>query len=132
MTTIMIVDDSATFLMRMSSILIDNGFDVACATDGQDALHKVGSVDPDLIITDLNMPVMDGMTFIKQARRTPGLRFTPMLMLTSASEEAKRREAKAAGAAGWLVKPVSTDELFAVICQMVVGARPGVRLDHRA
>ncbi|HEX2808735.1 MAG TPA: response regulator, partial [Kineosporiaceae bacterium] len=129
MTTIMIVDDSATFLMSMSSILIDNGFEVACATDGQDALDKVASVGPDLIITDLNMPVMDGLTFIKQARRTPGLRFTPMLMLTSSSQESKRQEARAAGAAGWLVKPISTDELLAVICQVVVGVQLGARLD---
>jgi two-component system, chemotaxis family, chemotaxis protein CheY len=131
MTTIMIVDDSATFLMSMSSILIDNGFEVACATDGQDALDKVASVGPDLIITDLNMSVMDGLTFIKQASRTPGLRFTPMLMLTSSSQESKRQEARAAGAAGWLVKPISTDELLAVICQVVVGVQLGARLDQR-
>jgi two-component system chemotaxis response regulator CheY len=111
--------------------LIDNGFEVACATDGQDALDKVASVGPDLIITDLNMPVMDGLTFIKQARRTPGLRFTPMLMLTSSSQESKRQEARAAGAAGWLVKPISTDELLAVICQVVVGVQLGARLDQR-
>jgi len=131
MTTIMLVDDSATFLMSMSSILTDNGFDVSCATDGQDALDKVGAVKPNLIITDLNMPVIDGMTFIRQARRTPGLRFTPMLMLTNESEPEKQQEAKAAGAAGWLVKPITTDELLAVICQVVVGVQLGVRLDHR-
>jgi two-component system chemotaxis response regulator CheY len=103
MTTIMLVDDSATFLMSMSTILTENGFDVTCATDGQDALDKVMAVKPNLIITDLNMPVMGGITFIKQARRTAGLRFTPMLMLTSESQDAVRQEAKAAGAAGWLV-----------------------------
>jgi two-component system chemotaxis response regulator CheY len=102
MTTIMLVDDSATFLLDMSMILTDNGFDVACATDGQDALDKVGAVKPNLIITDLNMPVMDSWTFIRQARPAPGLRFTPMLMLTSESEHGKQLEAKAAGAAGWL------------------------------
>ena len=131
MTTIMLVDDSATFLLNMSTILTDHGFDVSCAVDGQDALDKVAAFRPNLIITDLNMPVMDGMTFIKQARRTPGLRFTPMLMLTNESEQEKQQEAKAAGATGWLVKPISTDELLAVICQVVVGVQLGARLDHR-
>src|SRR5664279_484635 len=131
MTTIMLVDDSATFLLNMSTILTDHGFDVACAVDGQDALDKVADFGPNLIITDLNMPVMDGLTFIKKARTAPGLRFTPMLMLTSESETGKQLEAKAAGATGRLVKPISTDELRAVIWQVVVGVQLGVRLDHR-
>jgi two-component system chemotaxis response regulator CheY len=132
MTTIMLVDDSSTFLLSMSTILTDNGFDVACAVDGQDALDKVGTIRPNLIITDLNMPVMDGLTFIRQARTAPGLRFTPMLMLTGESEHSKQLEAKASGATGWLVKPITTDELLAVICQVVVGVQLGDRLDHRS
>jgi two-component system chemotaxis response regulator CheY len=132
MTKIMIVDDSATFLMSMSTILTDNGFEVACAVDGQDALDMIDAFHPNLIITDLHMPVMDGLTFMKQARKAPGLRFTPMLMLTTSSERAVQAEAEAAGAAGWLIKPITTDELLAVICQVVVGVQLGARLDHRS
>ena len=121
MTTILIVDDSATILMSMSAILKKNGFDVVTAGDGQDALLKVGSARPNLIISDLNMPRMDGMTFLKEVRKAPGQRFTPILMLTTESEPAKRQEAKAAGATGWLVKPVAPEALLTVIRQVLPG-----------
>jgi two-component system chemotaxis response regulator CheY len=122
LTTILIVDDSATILMSMSAILKKSGFEVATATDGQDAMAKVGSVRPNLIISDLNMPRMDGMTFLKAVRKAPGQRFTPILMLTTESEPAKRAEAKAAGATGWLVKPVTPEGLLTVIRQVLPGA----------
>jgi len=122
MTTVMLVDDSATILMAMSAILTKHGFTVATATDGTDAMAKVGSVRPNLIISDLNMPKMDGITFVKEVRKAPGMRFTPILMLTTESEVTKRQEAKAAGATGWLVKPVSPDDLLKVIRQVVPGA----------
>jgi two-component system chemotaxis response regulator CheY len=122
LTTILIVDDSATILMSMSAILKKSGFEVATATDGQDAMAKVGSVRPNLIISDLNMPRMDGMTFLKEVRKTPGQRFTPILMLTTESEPAKRQEAKAAGATGWLVKPVTPEGLLTVIRQVLPGS----------
>lgn len=122
MTKVMLVDDSATILMSMSAILKKEGFQVATATDGQDALGKVGAEKPDLIISDLNMPRMDGMTFIKEVRKAPGMRFTPILMLTTESDQTKRAEAKAAGATGWLVKPVQGDALLQVIRQVVPGA----------
>jgi two-component system chemotaxis response regulator CheY len=121
LTTILIVDDSATILMSMSAILKKNGFDVVTAGDGQDALLKVGSARPNLIISDLNMPRMDGMTFLKEVRKAPGQRFTPILMLTTESEPAKRQEAKAAGATGWLVKPVAPEALLTVIRQVLPG-----------
>jgi len=122
MTTIMIVDDSPTTLMSMSAILTKDGFRVITAVDGQDALTKVGKDRPDLIITDYNMPKMDGMVFIKEARKVSGLRFTPILMLTTESDPAKRGEAKAAGATGWLVKPVNPDALMTVIRKVLPGA----------
>ncbi|HEX2808733.1 MAG TPA: response regulator [Kineosporiaceae bacterium] len=121
MTTILLVDDSATILMSMSAILKKSGFDVVTAGDGQDALVKVGSARPNLIISDLNMPRMDGLTFIKEVRKAPGQRFTPILMLTTESEPAKRQEAKAAGATGWLVKPVTPEALLTVIRQVLPG-----------
>jgi two-component system chemotaxis response regulator CheY len=122
MTTIMLVDDSVTILMSVSAILTKHGFTVATATDGQDALAKVGQVRPNLIISDLNMPRMDGLTFIKEVRGVAGMRFTPILMLTTESEQKKRQEAKAAGATGWLVKPVTPDALVNVIHQVLPGA----------
>lgn len=121
MTEIMLVDDSATILMSMSMVLTKSGFTVSTATDGQDALSKVVQLKPNLIISDLNMPRMDGMTFLKQVRRLPGMRFVPILMLTTESELAKRQEAKAAGATGWLVKPVASADLVKVIHQVLPG-----------
>jgi two-component system, chemotaxis family, chemotaxis protein CheY len=121
-TMVLLVDDSPTILMSMSAILKKNGFDVATAVDGQDALAKVLSVKPNLIISDLNMPRMDGITFVKGARKLPGVRFTPILILTTESEMSKRQEAKAAGATGWLVKPVTPQDLLKVIRQVVPGA----------
>lgn len=122
MTTVMLVDDSPTMVMSLSAILTKNGMSVVSAKDGREALGRVAAARPNLIITDLNMPVMDGMTFIKEVRKLPGLRFTPILMLTTESEAAKRQEAKAAGATGWLVKPVDADDLLQVIRHVVPGA----------
>lgn len=118
----MLVDDSATILMSMSAVLTKQGFEVTTASHGADALGKLRSARPDLIISDLNMPTMDGMTFVREARKLPGVRFTPILMLTTESEPAKRQEARAAGATGWLVKPVSSDALLTVIRQVLPGA----------
>ena len=122
MTTVMLVDDSRTVLMSMSAILTKSGFDVVTASDGSDALAKLDAARPNLIISDLNMPTMDGLEFVREARKRPAVRFTPILMLTTESAQAKRAEAKAAGATGWLVKPVGPDELIAVIRQVVPGA----------
>ena len=122
MTTVMLVDDSPTILMSMSSVLTKSGYTVATAKDGQDAMAQVATVKPNLIISDLNMPRMDGMTFIKEVRKLPGMRFTPILLLTTESEPAKRQEAKAAGATGWLVKPIGADSLLKVIREVIPGA----------
>jgi two-component system chemotaxis response regulator CheY len=118
----MLVDDSATMLASLVAMLTRSGFEVATATDGVDAMAKVGAVKPQLIISDVNMPRMDGMTFLKEVRKTPGMRFTPILMLTTECEAGKRAEAKAAGATGWLVKPVGAEDLVNVIRQVVPGA----------
>ena len=105
MKTIMVVDDSATMVMSLKSSLELSGFKVETAADGQLGLDKLkAGVKPDLIITDINMPRMDGIQFIRNARQM--LRFTPILALTTESQQAKRDEAKKLGATGWLVKPV--------------------------
>ncbi|MFC4060349.1 response regulator [Planomonospora corallina] len=123
MKTIMLVDDSATILMSIKSVLTKAGYGVETAVDGKDALGKVtGGLRPDLIISDVNMPQMDGITFAREVRKAAGMRFTPILMLTTESEASKRAQAKAAGATGWLVKPVQPEQLLGVIKQVVPGA----------
>lgn len=123
MTTVMLVDDSTTMLMSLKSILTKAGFTVATAAHGKEALDMLGKgTKPNLIITDVNMPHMDGITFAREARKSPGMRFIPILMLTTESEQAKRVEAKNAGATGWLVKPVGPDQLLGVIKQVLPGA----------
>jgi two-component system chemotaxis response regulator CheY len=88
------------------------GHQVVEAADGQDALNKAKSQKFDLVITDVNMPVMDGITFIRQLRGEPSYKFTPMLMLTTESSMDKKSEGKAAGATGWIVKPFNPDQLL--------------------
>ncbi|HWH01431.1 MAG TPA: response regulator, partial [Pilimelia sp.] len=113
MKTIMLVDDSATILMSLKAVLTKAGFAVETANHGREALDKVnGGLRPNLIISDVNMPQMDGITFAREVRKSPGARFTPILMLTTESEQAKRAEAKTAGATGWLVKPVQPEQLL--------------------
>lgn len=122
MKKILLVDDSSTMLMSMEGILKRAGYQVDKAGNGAIALQKLQQGVPDLMITDLNMPVMDGITLIKEAKKLPAMRFKPILMLTTESQQAKRNEAKAAGAIGWLVKPVKPDELLGVIKQVLPGA----------
>ncbi len=123
MTTVMLVDDSATMLMSLKSILTKAGYGVETAAHGKEALDRLnGGLRPNLIISDVNMPQMDGITFTREARKAPGMRFTPILMLTTESEQTKRAAGKAAGATGWLVKPVAPDQLLGVIKQVLPGA----------
>jgi two-component system chemotaxis response regulator CheY len=121
--TVLVVDDSVTMVMSLKTTLAMSGFQVETANNGQDALKKLQSgVKPNLILTDINMPVMGGMELIRNVRALPGLRFVPILTLTTESEAAKRDEGKRAGATGWLVKPVSGNDLIAVIRKVLPGA----------
>jgi two-component system chemotaxis response regulator CheY len=98
------------------------GYTVQTASAGAEALTKLkGGLTPSVIITDLNMPAMDGIELIRQARTQPGCRFLPILMLTTESRTDRRAEAKAAGATGWLVKPVEPAELLSVLGRVVPG-----------
>jgi two-component system chemotaxis response regulator CheY len=120
MTTIFIVDDSATMVMSLKSTLEIAGFKVETACDGQQGLAKIqGGLKPDLIITDINMPKMDGLELIRNVRKL--LRFTPILTLTTESQQTKRDEAKRLGASGWMVKPVGGADLVKVIRQLLPG-----------
>ncbi|EGV31908.1 response regulator receiver protein [Thiorhodococcus drewsii AZ1] len=120
---ILVVDDSATMVMSLKASLEMAGFKVETAGDGVQAMTKLkGGVKPDLILTDINMPNMNGIDFIRNARTLPGMRFTPILALTTESQQAKRDEAKKLGATGWLVKPVGGADLIKVIKQVLPGA----------
>lgn len=121
--TIMIVDDSVTMLMSLRNSLEIAGFTVLSAADGALALAQLqAGPRPDLIITDINMPNMGGIELIGKARALPGLRFIPILALTTESQQARRDEAKALGASGWLVKPVASADLVRIIKQVLPGA----------
>lgn len=116
MKNIMLVDDSATILLSISNILSKAGYGVEKASNAAEGLAKFkAGAKVDLLITDLNMPGMNGIDFIKEVRTLPGYKFMPILFLTTESQQSKRMEAKAAGASGWLVKPATADELLNTI-----------------
>ena len=118
--TIFVIDDSSVMLASVKQNLELAGFTVETAKDGLDAFQRVkGGLKPDLIITDINMPNMNGIEFIRNARTV--LRFTPILVLTTESQTVKRDEAKKLRATGWLVKPVSGGDLLKVIKQVLPG-----------
>ncbi len=112
MANILAVDDSSSMRQMVSFTLKGAGHQVVEAQDGQDALNKAKTQQFDLIITDVNMPVMDGITFIRNLRGEANYKFTPMLMLTTESSTDKKAEGKAAGATGWIVKPFNPDQLL--------------------
>lgn len=115
MQTILAVDDSASMRQMVTFTLKAAGYNVVDAVDGVDALSKAKSNKIDLVITDVNMPNMDGITLIRELRALPNYKFTPMLMLTTESGVEKKSEGKSAGATGWIVKPFNPDQLLATI-----------------
>jgi len=121
--TVLVVDDSVTMVLSLKATLTMNGFLVETAGDGQAALDKLNSgLKPHLILTDINMPVMGGMELIGKVRALPDLKFVPILTLTTESDAGKREAGKRAGATGWIVKPVSGNDLIAVIRKVLPGA----------
>jgi two-component system chemotaxis response regulator CheY len=116
MKTIFLVDDSATILLSISNILTKSGFATEKASSGEEALKKFqAGVKVDLLMTDLNMPGINGIELIKEVRKLPNYRFMPILFLTTESQQSRKLEAKAAGASGWIVKPATADELLNTI-----------------
>jgi two-component system chemotaxis response regulator CheY len=116
---ILIVDDSISMRQMVSFTLKQGGFDVVEAEHGQDALNKLQGATVDLIITDLNMPVMDGITLIQNVRKQPALKTKPILMLTTEGLASKKEQGKAAGATGWIVKPFDPDKLLQTIAKVL-------------
>jgi two-component system chemotaxis response regulator CheY len=117
--SILIVDDSASMRQLVSFTVKDAGYDVVTAENGTDALQKASTGKIDLVITDLNMPEMDGITFIRRLRGMPDFKFVPIVMLTTEAQEAKKQEGRAAGASGWIVKPFSPEKLLDVIRKFI-------------
>jgi len=116
MKTIFLVDDSATILLSISGILGKAGYATEKAANAEEALRKLqAGLKIDLMITDLNMPGMNGIDLIKEVRKLPAYRFVPILFLTTESQQSRKVEAKAAGASGWIVKPATADELLNTI-----------------
>lgn len=114
MKTILVVEDSRTMMMCLKQSLELSNYKVVTAENGQIAMdHLTKGLRPDVVITDINMPVMNGLEFIQRAR--PILRFTPILALTTESQQSKRDEARKLGATGWMVKPISSPNLLQVI-----------------
>ncbi|MBN1931968.1 MAG: response regulator [Desulfobacterales bacterium] len=112
---ILTVDDSASVRQMVSFTLKQAGYDVLESVDGQDALNKLTANQVNMLITDLNMPNLDGIGLIKKVRAESRYKFMPIIMLTTESQEEKKAEGKAAGATGWIVKPFNPEQLLAVI-----------------
>jgi two-component system chemotaxis response regulator CheY len=120
MPAILVIDDSVTMVMSLSRILKNAGYEVETAANGKEGLSKVvGGLKPSLILTDINMPEMDGIAFIREARKTPATRFTPIIVLTTESGGHKRDEARAAGASGWLTKPTDPNQLLSALKKLL-------------
>ena len=113
--SIMTVDDSPSIRQMVSFTLKNAGYDVVEAEDGVDALNKLQSQIVNMVITDLNMPNMDGIELIKKLRANPDYKFAPIIMLTTESQQEKKGEGKAAGATGWIVKPFKPEQLLGVV-----------------
>jgi two-component system chemotaxis response regulator CheY len=112
---VLTVDDSKTMLQMLQFALKQGGFEVIQGENGQEGLDLLEANDIDVIITDINMPVMDGITFIKELRKKPKNKATPVLILTTESSQSKKEEGRSAGATGWIVKPFDPGKLLEVI-----------------
>ncbi|MDD2864922.1 MAG: response regulator [Methylococcales bacterium] len=118
--TILFVDDSASVRQVMTTTLKREGYDVITAEDGKDALSKLDGKKIHLIISDVNMPNMDGLTFVKQAKLLPAYKFTPVIMLTTETAASKMSEGKASGVKAWIVKPFQPPHLLAAVSQLIL------------
>jgi two-component system chemotaxis response regulator CheY len=117
--TIVIVDDSESIRELVGLTLANSGYKVEKRIDGKDALQFFDGREVSLVITDLNMPHLDGIALIKEIRNKEGYSAIPILILTTESQAAKKEEAKAVGATGWIVKPFVTEKLLAVVQKVI-------------
>lgn len=118
--TILIVDDSASVRQVVSIALKSAGYDIIEGVDGKDALGKLTGQKVHLIISDVNMPNMDGITFVKEVKKLAAYKFTPVIMLTTESQETKKQEGQAAGAKAWVVKPFQPAQMLAAVSKLIL------------
>lgn len=118
--TILIIDDSASLRQVVKMALTGAGYSVIEAGDGQAALALLDGRQVNMAVCDINMPVMNGIEFVKAAKKLPAYKFMPILMLTTESQESKKEEGKAAGAKAWMVKPFSPTQLVAAVGKLCV------------
>ncbi|HDX8343269.1 TPA: response regulator [Aeromonas dhakensis] len=118
--TVLIVDDSATIRQVVGMTLKGAGYEVMEASDGKDALKKLDGKKSNLIISDVNMPNMDGISFVKEAKKLASYKFTPVIMLTTESQDSKKQEGQAAGAKAWVVKPFQPDQMLAAVAKLIM------------
>ena len=121
MKTVLSVDDSASVRQMVKLTLTGAGYQVIQANDGAEGLAKARDTAVDMVVTDINMPVMNGLALIRELRQLPSYKGVPIIFLTTESDEAMKREAKAAGATGWITKPFQQEQLVAVV-KKVLGA----------
>lgn len=118
--TILIVDDSASVRQVVKIALTGAGYDVIEGVDGRDALTKLNGQKVHLIISDVNMPNMDGITFVKEVKKLDAYKFTPIIMLTTESEESKKQQGQAAGAKAWVVKPFQPAQMLMAVSKLIL------------
>ena len=118
--SVLVVDDSSSVRQVVGIALKSAGYDVIEACDGKDALGKLNGQKVHLIISDVNMPNMDGITFVKEVKKLPSYKFTPIIMLTTESQESKKMEGQAAGAKAWVVKPFQPAQMLAAVSKLIL------------
>jgi two-component system chemotaxis response regulator CheY len=117
--TALVVDDSTTMRRMIGFTLREAGFEIVEGADGAQGLCQLDARGVDIIVTDVHMPVMDGLTMVEAVRRRPDHRFTPILILTTEGGEEMKRRGKEAGASGWIVKPFNPVQLQEVVCRLL-------------
>lgn len=117
--TVLVVDDSTSFRQVVGIALKGAGYDVLEACDGKDALSKLDGRKINLIVSDVNMPNMDGITLVRELRGKANYKFVPLLVLTTEATQERKQQGKAAGATGWLVKPFNPERLLATIAKVL-------------
>jgi len=118
--TIMVIDDSASIRQVVNLTLKKAGYDIIEACDGKDALGKLAGQKINLMVCDVNMPNMDGITFLKSLKEQPAYKFTPVIMLTTEAQESKKQEGKAAGARAWVVKPFKPEQMLEAVSKLIM------------
>jgi two-component system chemotaxis response regulator CheY len=116
---ILVVDDSPSMRTVIRAVLEDDGYEVAASEDGEEALASFQATTPDLVITDIYMSRMDGLTLVRGIRALPACRFLPILVLTTEAGEEMKQRGRAAGATGWIVKPFQRDQLREVVGRLL-------------